>query len=231
MFRGLVAKLGYRLAHRVRAITHAAGLGSPVLDLRGDRDIEWSWVAANLPKSTGRVLDFGCGDSPLGLIAARSGYKVTSIDLQDITFLFEHPDLNFIRANILSFDFSQQPFDVIINCSSIEHVGLKGRYGSPDVPDGDLEAMECLRGLLKSDGIMILTLPIGHDTVIRPLHRVYGLERLPRLLKGFTVRRKEFWIKNRENVWLQASESEALSVVPTRSLYVIGLYVLQTAAP
>ena len=28
-----------------------------------------------------------------------------------------------------------------MNCSSVEHVGLSGRYGSSERPDGDIEAM------------------------------------------------------------------------------------------
>jgi hypothetical protein len=31
-------------------------------------------------------------------------------------------------------------FDTVINCSTVEHVGLPGRYGGPSIPDGDLEA-------------------------------------------------------------------------------------------
>ena len=43
------------------------------LDLSGDRDIEWSWVAGNLPENKGDVLDFGPSNATSSLIAALGG--------------------------------------------------------------------------------------------------------------------------------------------------------------
>jgi hypothetical protein len=41
--------------------------------MSGDREVEWSWVAGNLPNDPGHVLDFGPSSSFLGLIAAFRG--------------------------------------------------------------------------------------------------------------------------------------------------------------
>ncbi|MCL4460026.1 MAG: DUF268 domain-containing protein [Chloroflexi bacterium] len=201
-------------------------------DLSGDRDIEWSWVAAHLPEEPGIVLDFGCGNAFLGLIAAMKGNTVTGLDLEQIRLPFKSDNLEIRSGDILSFDFGETRFDVIINCSSIEHVGLAGRYGSADVPDGDLMAMERLRGLLKvPTGTMILTVPVGKDSVFPPLHRVYGVQRLDLLLHGFQVIEKQFWSKRSDlNVWVEVSEEEALSLQPSESLYALGLFVLKPEA-
>ena len=43
------------------------GKSSTALDLTGDRSLEWSWVAANLPDSPGAVIDFGSGEALLSL--------------------------------------------------------------------------------------------------------------------------------------------------------------------
>jgi len=50
-------------------------------NLLGDRDIEWSWVASQIPPSGGDALDFGAGNSSLGLVAALRGFKVVAMDL------------------------------------------------------------------------------------------------------------------------------------------------------
>lgn len=196
-------------------------------NLEGDRDIEWSWVAGNLNRLCGKVLDFGCGYSPMGIIAHRMGHTVTAVDLQSISHPFILPGFEFKQGDIRRLDLGEANFDIVINCSSIEHVGISGRYGSDDAVDGDLWAMECLRHLLKPLGIMILTLPVGQDSVFPPLHRVYGNERLPRLLKGLKPQRQEFWVKNNSNRWMLSDEVTALRVEASESFYALGLFVLQ----
>lgn len=74
---------------------------------------------------------------------------------------------------------------------------------------------------------MILTLPVGRNRVFRPWHRLYGEERLPRLLEGIAVLKKEFWLKDDENRWVIATELAALSKDPVVHCYGLGLYVLQ----
>jgi hypothetical protein len=49
---------------------------SSIPNLRGDRDIEYSWILANLPSGPGKALDFGCGKSYLALVAARKVLKL-----------------------------------------------------------------------------------------------------------------------------------------------------------
>ncbi|MBI3601110.1 MAG: DUF268 domain-containing protein [Nitrospinae bacterium] len=205
------------------------GRDKTAIDLTGDRAIEWSWVAAHIPENPGAVLDFGCGDTSLSLVAAAKGGNVTGIDIQQVQLPYRVDNLKIRTGDILNFDFGEMRFDVIINCSAIEHVGLAGRYGSADVSDGDLIAMEKMCRLLKSpEGIMILTIPVGKDSVFPPLHRVYGAQRLNMLFRGFSAVKKEFWSKrNGLNVWIKVSEEEALSVQPSESFYAMGLFILK----
>ncbi len=77
-------------------------------------------------------------------------------------------------------------FDVVLSISSFEHDGL-GRYGDPLNPSGDLEAMDFWRGCLKDDGYMILSVPVGQDSIFWNAHRIYGRIRFPKLIKGFSV--------------------------------------------
>lgn len=198
-----------------------------MLDLSGDRDIEWSFVTGHIPDGESLALDFGCGDMPVGLAAALKGWHVTGIDLTRVRWLWEHPRMRFLQADLLEHDFGATRFSLVLNCSTVEHVGLGGRYGSAFELDGDLKAMQCLRDLLQPDGIMLLTIPIGQDSMFAPVHRIYGAERLPRLLKGFSVQHEEYWLKRHgKNVWICAGRDEALKVQGSRAFYALGLFVL-----
>lgn len=204
-------------------------------NLLGDRDIEWTWIASQMPSGDGRALDFGSGNSYLGLIAAQKGFNVTAVDLENIRWDYVHPHLHFIQGNIMKLPLPMEHFDLVINCSAIEHVGLSGRYDvTEDIPDGDLAAMERLRNLMKSGGIMLLTVPVGLDATFAPLSRIYGKERLPRLLDGLKVIKEAYWVKNSENRWIQCDRETALkfkasagSWNPLQNVVALGCFILR----
>ncbi len=192
--------------------------------LQGDRAIEWSWIVANLPPSPADVLDFGCVQSVLTGISARLGHRVTAIDLRDIEY--EMTGVVFRQGDLRHMDFGGKRFDAILNCSTVEHVGLCGRYGTiEEGRDGDLSAMAMLRGLLAPGGRMLLTVPIGRDAVFSPFHRIYGPQRLPKLLDGFRMEKEEYWAKT-GGLWKCIERHEALLVQGTEEFYALGLFVL-----
>jgi len=197
-----------------------------ILDLSGDRAIEWSWVIANLPIEPSNILDFGSVGSILSVSAYRLGHKVTSIDLQDVEY--EIDPIKYIQSDISDIDFKNEKFDLIINCSTIEHVGLEGRYGSKDLLDGDIEVMHKLSRLMHKDSKMILTIPIGLDDCYKPFHRIYGEERLPMLLKDFQIFVEEFWDKSSQtNKWRKTSKEKAFIVKGNERYYALGLFILK----
>ena len=198
--------------------------------LSGDRDVEWSWVVSRMGRGPGNALDFGCGDGNMGLVAARCGYQVTAIDLLHRRWPYRVPGLTFVQGDLLAMDLAPQHYDLIVNCSSIEHVGLSGRYGSAERPDGDLDAMSRLSDLARPGARMVMTIPVGQDAVFAPLHRVYGPQRLPRLLAGWTVEDQEFWVEQADGRWAQVERSEALSLPPKAMSYGVGLFVLRQGA-
>lgn len=199
----------------------------PAPNLEGDRDIEHSWIAENMPEGPGVALDFGCGPCWLGLLAARKGFSVTALDLEPVNWYYEHPSLTFLEGDILNLPLPSDHYDLIINCSSIEHVGLAGRYGITEPrPDGDIEAMAILKNLLKPGKVMLLTIPVGRDEVFDTLHRVYGQDRLPRLVEGWNVQESEFWVKDLLNRWIMVEKSVALTIKPVKHYYGLGLFVL-----
>jgi SAM-dependent methyltransferase len=221
----------------MRALRHLAGhdIHAPrIPNLLGDRDIEWAFVAAHVPKGPGRALDFGPGGSSLSLVAAEAGFEVTSVDLEAVYSPYVHSAIRRLQGDVLELPL-QGDLDLVINCSTVEHVGLSGRYGvTKGHPSGDLDAMERLRALLKPGAPMLLTIPVGVDSVFAPLCRVYGDERLPRLLRGYEIVVERYWVKDAENRWIAATRDAALafeasagSFDPLQSIYALGCFVLR----
>jgi len=228
--------LPYWLYLPLRKIKRALTLSrKPRINLLGDRDVEWSFVAAHIPDGPGEALDFGSGSSYMGLIAALKGFRVIALDLEPQTFPWRHPNVSFVQGDLLEIDWQPERFDVVINCSTVEHVGLVGRYSvTKERPNGDLEAMARLRILMKPGGVMLLTIPVGKDAVFAPLCRVYGRERLPRLLDGYLVEKEVFWVKDQENRWVQTDKETALNFEasagswdPLQNVYALGCFVLR----
>ena len=222
------------LRHKLKPTDHTTSSLRHV-NLLGDRDIEWSWIASQMPSGPGEALDFGPGGSHLALIAAQRGFNVTAVDLEPVRWPYVHPRLRFIQGDIPKLSLPKEHFDLVINCSTIEHVGLGGRYGvTENRPDGDLEAMARLRDLMKPGGIMLLTIPMGQDAVFAPICRVYGKERLPRLLDGYAVEKEVFRVKDEENRWVPCDRETALNFEasagswdPLQNVYALGCFVLR----
>lgn len=202
----------------------------PSPNFEGSRDVENSWIAAHMPKAsaleTSRALDFGCGSSPLGLLAAQQGFRTTAIDLCPVRFWYVHPNLTFCCEDLLSSNFPPNSFALVINCSAVEHVGLL-RYGGKEHEDGDLLAMRRLWEITEAGGTMLLTTAVGRECVIPKLHRVYGKKRLADLLQGWKRVDWEWQIKNGENQWVKATEQEAFAVEPNDHYYALFLAELR----
>jgi SAM-dependent methyltransferase len=185
------------------------------INIYGERHIEWTFISAEMPDGPGEAFEFGCEQGYLSLLAARKGFYVTALDLQPQNFLWCHPGVHFVQADLLKANLPQDQFDLIINCSSVEHVGLSGRYGiNESATEGDLEVMRQLRRMLKPDGKLLTTMPCGRDLIAAPWHRVYGKKRLPHLLAGFGIEKEMYWAKDSENRWMQTSRDLALDFIP-----------------
>jgi len=76
--------------------------------------------------------------------------------------------------------------EAALSVSAFEHDGL-GRYGDPLDADGDLKAMAALTRKVMSGGLLYLTVPLYHDTVLWNVNRQYGPLRLPLLLSPWTL--------------------------------------------
>ena len=209
----------------LRASERMSETGGP--SLAGDRWIEWSFCLARLADGPGTTMDFGADIGFLSLAAAQRGHRVVAFDRLPSSLQYEHELVTHVQGDILEAPPKEQTFDQILNCSSVEHVGLGGRYGSPDEPDGDLQAMAIMRGLLAPTGRMIMTVPVGQDMICNPFHRIYGRDRLDRLTADFAIAEQQYWRKrSSDEHWMQVDRDEALSEVGSERFYALGLFVL-----
>ncbi len=90
-------------------------------NLAGDRDVEWPWIAAQIPDGPRGAIDIGTGGSFLGLIAARRQFKVTAVDLQPVRWHYIHPELQFMQGDILKLSLPVKYFNPVITCSTIQY--------------------------------------------------------------------------------------------------------------
>ena len=192
--------------------------------LAGDRGIEWAWVVSHLPPCKAEILDIGGNYSPLGTIAAMLGHQVTIIDMNPLPFAFS--GVKVMVGDFLKAVFRKQKFDCIIVCSTIEHFGLAWRYGSSNDPEGDLRGMVHIQKLLKPNGTVLLTIPVGVDACLCPWHRIYGRIRLPALLNGFRIVKECYYAKSDRKIWREVDKEAALSFEGSVAIYALGLFVL-----
>lgn len=219
---------------------YAAGIHAPydrapgittTPNLSGDRGVEYGWCMRHMGRNLRghTALDLGsAGHLTLSTEAWSRGYDVTALDCQPFG---APPCIRTVVDDMRTYQ--DAPYDLIINCSTVEHVGLSGRYGvTDDDTYGDLKAMANLRTLLKLDGKMLLTIPVGRDKTHKPMHRVYGDERLPALLYGYEVLESAFYRKSGDT-WCECSKNEALDTYShcigedwRACCYAIGCFVL-----
>jgi hypothetical protein len=198
--------------------------------LSGDRCIEYAFVIGNIKEldRKSKVLDVGCAGSPSTTIIRSLGFEdVTGIDINKSPVKYK--DVKFLSDDICTAKLPRGFYDIIIFCSTIEHIGLAGRYGSPNISDGDIKALKMAEKLLSPNrGKLILTIPYGIPTIVRPYHRVYNCDSIfmKYMLKEFDIVKEEYYKNNSENVWEICPENEAAKVIPTKDNYALGLFVL-----
>jgi hypothetical protein len=88
-----------------------------------------------------------------------------STSIENVTFT--QWDLTFPREDITEVS------DCVTCLHTLEHVGL-GRYGDQIDPDGWKNGLSSLAGLVKSEGVLWLSVPIGNQRVEFNAHRVFS---------------------------------------------------------
>ena len=207
----------------------------PAMNIGGERNVEWAFLSTEMPSGPGEAIEFGCEQGYMSLLAAQKGFHVIANDLQEQSFTWQHSSVEFLQGDFLKLTLPRRHFDLVINCSSVEHVGVPGRYGiEVSHENGDIDVMNRFADILKPGGLLIMTVPCGRDAIMAPWCRVYGLQRLPKLLRLFVVTKEEYWVKNSKNQWVRTVREDALNFHtrydpsdPHGCAYALGCFVLR----
>ena len=175
--------------------------------------MEIPFIFQNLPQRRDlNILDLGCTEISLPIHLASLGYNIIGLDFRNYPYF--HPNLKFTRGDALHLPFKSEIFDLVICVSTLEHIGL-GYYKDPlEDEDSDFKAMKEIYRILKSDGMIFITVPFGKAYRTTPQQRIYSSERLKALLSTFSIRTKQFFANfsnGKNNYWLEIGEDEALN--------------------
>jgi cyclopropane fatty-acyl-phospholipid synthase-like methyltransferase len=170
-----------------------------------ERVVEVPFVWRNLDLPLGaKVLDFGCNESLLPVQLASLGYDVSGVDL--LHYAYRHPAFRFQQRNLVG-AFQSEAFDGITSVSVVEHIGLGG-YGEEVVArTTDVEVMEELYRILKTNGLLILTIPFGRKFT-GSQYRVYDQKGVEELLSKFAVENVEFYRRSDKLYWMPCDHDE-----------------------
>lgn len=214
-FATLIEKAGYavdRLGFRKEILW---GLFSnflpPLYDLKDSRIVEYAWVLRNMDLDSGTILDVGCGYSKFPIMLASLGYKVCALDLREypkqshVNFIFVKGDIR--DANV---PLPHADFDRIAMVSTLEHIGT-GSEEERRIDDGDLKSLTHIRGLLKRNGKILITVPFGPKYIIKRGTRIYDYEKLIMLTKDFVVERMDYF-RNSQGSYMPTTKPEDASL-------------------
>jgi len=144
-----------------------------------DRYIEYPFVLKNIPKPPCRILDVGCTGSMFPLLLKALDYDVMGVDIRK----YPMKEFPFHKYDICGSQLPNSYFNIVTAISTIEHIGLTGRYG---VKGGsDVRAMEEIHRILKPNGKLVMTVPYGEYRITKN-HKIYDAVNLHCILHGFT---------------------------------------------
>jgi len=182
-----------------------------------DRYIETTFVIQNLPKPPAKILDVGSSGSFFPLTLSAFGYDTYGMDIRNyaITNRIAFKNFTFIREDIRRTTLADTSFDVVTAISTVEHIGLYGRYGVSEDAWGDKMAIEAIKRVLRPHGTLLMTVPFGKARVIKPYNRIYDGNRIKDITRGFTIDKEEYYMQDIEDNWYQCSKSKAESIDAT----------------
>jgi SAM-dependent methyltransferase len=172
-----------------------------------DRFLEYPWMLKNIKIKSGRILDVGSTASNMLYDFLPREMEINSIDLNDKHF--KDSAIKFSVGDIRKTEYPDDYFDVISCISTLEHIGVSGRYGSDEDADGDLKAVREMGRILKPGGEMLITVPYGIRDIL-PINKLYNKERIAELFKDFSlmeIKYKKYFDKF--HLWLDTDEPEA----------------------
>lgn len=132
-----------------------------------------------------------------------------------------HERIKFMQADLMSLDRQLYEITDSLSClHALEHFGL-GRYGDPINPSGHLTGFNNLHKMLKNEGRLYISVPIGENSVHFNAHRVFDPREILKWSNGlFKLERFDF-VDDSGNL----HQRQSLDSVP-KLTYGCGIYTL-----
>jgi len=192
------------------------------------RVIEYPFAVQKLGSAQGKkVLDIGCTSkwNVLPAMLAELGWEVYGIDIREMKF--RHPNFHFVGEDIRHTSFPNDFFDSVCAISTIEHIGLGGRFGvNKDDPQGDVKAVREVQRIIRPGGTFLVTVPYGQRALVHPLHKVYDKAQLKELFGAWRTKQEIYYARDEEGYWEIVTEEEAALVDNKTSEEAIALLEL-----
>lgn len=108
--------------------------------------------------------------------------SIEVVDIRELTTTAKN--INFLQADLMSPGLEEKlgQSDSVSCLHAIEHFGL-GRYGDPIDPDGHIKGLMNLGALVKENGILYVSIPIGPERVEFNGHRIFNVTTVPHILR------------------------------------------------
>ncbi|MBM3255692.1 MAG: class I SAM-dependent methyltransferase [Candidatus Omnitrophica bacterium] len=219
----VLASFGIRLFTRIFPEYFAKDTLAPT-----DRYIEYPFAVRNLPKPPARLLDVGCAGSFFPLILAGFGYDAFAVDIRKYAIInkIKYENFRFCNESIIKTGFPDNYFDAITAISTVEHIGLSGRYGISEDSSADKIAVAEMKRITKPNGIIILTVPFGKAKIIKPFSRIYDRDLINQLINTLKIEKEEYYMQDSRDDWYKCTKEEAGEVEATGSRFALCMLAL-----
>lgn len=129
------------------------------------------------------VLHVDIGSRIDGLVAHVASFReIEVLDIRDLTS--PAPNIRFKRADLMVPDFTLTDYCDSVSClHALEHFGL-GRYGDRIDYKGHLKGWDNIHRMLKRDGKLYFSVPIGQQRIEFNAHRIFSMAYLLKMIEG-----------------------------------------------
>lgn len=162
------------------------------------------------------------GSSVEGFVAHVASFRdIEVFDIRPLRIV-AHEQIKFVQGNLMELDASLiEACDSLSCLHALEHFGL-GRYGDPIDPNGHLKGFDNLYRMLKKNGVLYISFPIGESGVHFNAHRVFD----PREILEWAINKFELlrfdYVDDAGDLHCEAT----ISVPPVLN-YGCGIYTLK----
>lgn len=193
-----------------------------------DRALEYPWALRNVDLKSGNFLDVGSTVGKLFRKHLPESVNVYAINTDKEKRFSKNENINHVVGDIRKTQFEDNFFNVITCISTLEHIGVEGRYNILRDDFGDENALKEMFRILKKGGKLLLTTPFGKEDVL-PINRLYNGQRVKKLFKNFKIVSSTFMKYDPDYyIWKDVTEQEASNTDWLKERwYAIGFFILE----